>query len=205
MKLNENEKEQIKNAIEDCEKTTSGEVVPMVVQESDFFPATHYRLSIMLILICAFVMHTFFPYHFDAQVYFILIACSAVLGYLLCYIPFIKRSLIFKDELVEEVNQRAIQAFLEHNLHTSRDRTGVLIFVSLLERRVVILADSGINEKVSENTWELIKNDFIKYLKKDELAQGFIKSIEEVGQILTNHFPIKPDDTNELSNKIIEE
>ncbi|MCY4524046.1 MAG: TPM domain-containing protein, partial [Halobacteriovoraceae bacterium] len=106
-------------------------------------------------------------------------------------------------ELSQEVHQRAIQAFYNNNLHTTRDRTGILIMVSLLEHRAEILADTGINEKVPPRTWRKILNPMVKKIKKDDLTAGLCEAIQACGKILDEHFPIKPDDKNELSNEVV--
>lgn len=205
MILEKSETEKIEQTIKEVEKTTSGEVVPMILKESDFYGVAHLRLSLIMNFLSAIILFVFFPYEFDSTFYLFLITLFSTLGYVLCFIPFIKRMMLFNDEITEEVNQRAFQAFFENNLHTSRDRTGVLVFVTLLERRVIVLADSGINEKVEEGTWDKVKDEFVEFLKRKEITSGFVHTLKNIGEILTKHFPIKDDDTNELSNKLVQE
>ena len=85
----------------------------------------------------------------------------------------------------------------------TRDNTGILIFFLLDERQFYILADKGINEKVEPKTWDSIKNEMQKMFLKGNFSKGIIHGVEEVGKILSTHFPIKPDDTNELSNRVV--
>ena len=110
-----------------------------------------------------------------------------------------------EEKINEEVNQRALQAFYVHNLHHTKDRTAILIMVSLLERRVEILADAGINEKVSKDTWQCIVNDMIACIKTNDLSEGMCVAVRECGDILAKNFPGHHDNPNEVCNKLIVE
>ena len=63
-------------------------------------------------------------------------------------IPTLRRFLVSPDEMDHQVRRRALQAFVEHEVFATRERTGVLLILSLFERRVVVLGDAGINAKV---------------------------------------------------------
>lgn len=85
----------------------------------------------------------------------------------------------------------------------TRDKTGILIYILLEARQFYILADSAINSKVPGNTWEIIKNEMQDYFRNGNFAKGLIHGVEGVGKILALHFPVKPDDTNEISDRVI--
>ena len=110
-----------------------------------------------------------------------------------------KRSLLEKRK---SVRQLAEKEFFKLGVANTRDKTGILIFLLLADRSFYILADSGINEKVSLGTWDKIKDEIQKNFSHGEFCKGIIYGLEEVGKILSKHFPIKPDDTNELSNRV---
>lgn len=110
-----------------------------------------------------------------------------------------KRSLLEKRM---SVRQLAEKEFFKLGVANTRDKTGILIFLLLADRSFYILADSGINEKVSLGTWDKIKDEIQKNFSHGEFCKGIIYGLEEVGKILSKHFPIKPDDTNELSNRV---
>ncbi|MDZ7763174.1 MAG: TPM domain-containing protein [Melioribacteraceae bacterium] len=78
----------------------------------------------------------------------------------------------------------------------------MLIYVNLLLRQFDVLADSGINEKVDQSTWDEIRDEIQREFKLGYYTEGLIYGINEVGKILSEHFPIKPDDVNELTNKV---
>jgi uncharacterized membrane protein len=110
-----------------------------------------------------------------------------------------KRSLLEKRKSVRELAEKE---FFKLGVANTRDKTGILIFLLLANRSFYILADSGINEKVPLGTWDKIKDEIQKNFSHGEFCKGIIFGIEEVGKILSKHFPIKPDDTNELSNRV---
>ena len=110
-----------------------------------------------------------------------------------------KRSLLEKRK---SVRQLAEKEFFKLGVANTRDKTGILIFLLLANRSFYILADSGINEKVPLGTWDKIKDEIQKNFSHGEFCKGIIYGLEEVGKILSKHFPIKPDDTNELSNRV---
>ena len=107
------------------------------------------------------------------------------------------------SKIDEEVYQRALQAFITRDLHATKDRTGILIMVSLLEHRVEILADTGINAKVSGDTWQKIVSNMIGNIKSGDLAEGFCIAVRECGEVLAKDFPGTHDNPDEISNKVI--
>ncbi len=110
-----------------------------------------------------------------------------------------KRPRKLKSMSVKEV---AVQEFYRLGMEKTRDKTGILIFILLKEKQFQILADQGINEKVKQETWDEIANTLSLTFKKGDYFNGLIKALLEIGKILTLHFPIKDDDTNELSNEV---
>ena len=74
---------------------------------------------------------------------------------------------------------------------------------SLLEHRVEILADTGINAKVSKDTWQGILADMVSRIKLSELTDGFCIAIRECGEVLAKNFPGTHDNPNEIKNKVI--
>jgi uncharacterized membrane protein len=103
----------------------------------------------------------------------------------------------------KEIRKLAEDEFYKLNMHNTRDKTGILLFLLLSERKFYILADQGINSKVDQMTWDSIRDEIQKEFKNGNFSFGILHGIERVGKILSEHFPIKPDDSNELSNKII--
>jgi len=101
------------------------------------------------------------------------------------------------------IKQLAEEEFYRLGVDKTRDSTGILMFLLLGERQFYILADKGINEKVEQSTWDSIKNKMQEMFSCGEFCKGILYGIEEVGKILSIHFPVKQNDKDELSNRII--
>ena len=98
---------------------------------------------------------------------------------------------------------RAVEQFLAHGLHTTEARTGVLIFVSLAERYVEVIADTGIAAKVEQKMWDEMIARLIDETRAGRLADGLMQAIAQAGAVLAAHFPPRPGDVNELPNDLI--
>lgn len=103
----------------------------------------------------------------------------------------------------KDIRDLAVEEFVKLNMHATRDKTGILLYLLLKERQFHILADSGINEKVNPSTWDNLRDKIQTEFKNGKFTEGILICISEVGEILSSHFPIKPDDTNELSNRVV--
>lgn len=108
---------------------------------------------------------------------------------------------LFKRQ--KTIRELAEIEFSKLGLHKTQDKTAVLIFLLLEKRQFYILADSGINKKVPENTWDIIKEEMQKMFINGDFSHGILFGIDNIGKILAEHFPIKPDDKNEISNRVI--
>lgn len=112
----------------------------------------------------------------------------------------IQRLLTTRKAREAQVWGRAKVEFYGEQVAHTRERTGVLILVSLMERKVVVLADESINAKVLQGTWQAVVNEILEGIKVQGLAQGLCAGIRRAGQILNEHFPVRADDSNELKN-----
>ncbi len=106
-------------------------------------------------------------------------------------------------EFRKSINRIAEKEFYRLGMNNTLDKTGILLFLLLGERQFYILADEGINQKVSKETWNELRDEIQNQFREGKFASGLIHGIERVGKILSEHFPIKADDKNELSNKVI--
>ena len=206
----------ISEAIEKAEKKTSGEIAVAFVKQSDTYAI--YELLFALILGVVFFNILLFFYtpidHFiqthtwqySAQITTAVIGLSSfifiALLYLLFNIPFLDRLIVPKKVMKKKVSDRAFLHFIQAGIVETRDRSGILIFISHLERRVMIIADKGINQKIEQEQWAEFIDEIVLGIKKGHLTDHLVQVIRKCGYLLEEHFPIKDDDTNELSNEI---
>lgn len=102
----------------------------------------------------------------------------------------------------KSIKRLAEKEFYRLRINETRDKTGILIYILLNERKFYILADEGINSKVEQSTWDKIRDEMQTEFSKKNYTSGILASINKIADILTQFFPIKEDDTNELSNKV---
>jgi len=197
------EKHRIEQAVTAAEKKTSGEIVPMLVTTSGRYAEVELLglvLGLMLGTLSEFYWHD--PWG-QVQTYTLLPMLGAIVGFAVFSIPSLKRRLISKHRVAEAVHTRSLAAFTGHGLHYTKAHTGILILASLLERRVVVLADRGIHEKVADGTWEEVVEILTAGLKSGEACDAFCKAIERCGAILAEHFPRQTEDQDELPNRLV--
>lgn len=198
----EAEKQRIAATITGVEKATSGEVATMVVAASDTYPEATLLAGFSVGGLSALLITDLFLN--DSLGYFVplMVTSTILIGGLTKIFPPLLRLFIPESRKETRVAERALRAFYEKKLHATRDNTGVLFFISLLERKVWILADSGIYQKIPQETLLAHATDIASGIKQGQACNALCRQIEAVGVILARHFPIKPDDTNELSNQV---
>ncbi len=199
----EKDKKNIKTAINETESRTAGEIAVMVVNQSDDYPESLILAGVILGILPAFCITTLL---FNDTIWIFLpiaFLCSILMGWLVNYLPSIKRFFTPSARLEDQVYDRALSAFYEKGLYKTRDETGVLFFISLFEHKVWVLADKGIYEKIKQDNLQQYAREVAMGVKSGKAADILCQEIKKIGDILAQNFPIKPDDINELSDDII--
>ena len=92
---------------------------------------------------------------------------------------------------------------IEAAVFNTRERTGILLFISLLEHRIEVVGDAGINRKVTADEWTDVVMRIREGIKAGKLADGLVAAIEMCGELLERGgVEIRPDDVNELSDDV---
>ena len=169
----DDDKKRIEDAVAAAEARTSGEIVPVVVESSDEYP--HVILAGGLIgemfALAAGVWAVPHPNYLEIVG---LIALGFLAGVLAGrFITPFRRVLLGRKFVDTEVYQRAVEIFHESGLASTRDRTGVLVFVSLLEHRVQVLADVGISARAPEGMWDGVVGLVLEGIGKKDLAAAW--------------------------------
>ena len=137
--------------------------------------------------------------------YVALQAAMFVVAALVVAVPPVRRALTPVSLKAERVHRAAMEQFLSHGLHATRDRTGVLLFASLAERRAEVVADEGIYKVTDPAVWDEVVDLLIAGLKHRKTADGFVAAVELSGRILAAHVPATGDDNpNELPDRLVE-
>ena len=107
-----------------------------------------------------------------------------------------------EDHCPLDVLDRSAYIFKKLGIHETRERNGILIYLSLNDRKYAIIGDAGIHQHVKQEFWDHVGSEMIAYFKKGAFADGVIHAIHKAGEKLSLHFPFKHDDSNELSDDI---
>ncbi|MFZ1984971.1 MAG: TPM domain-containing protein [Desulfatitalea sp.] len=207
--LSDQEREQIDAAVRAAEKQTAGEIVCLIMASSYRYPMANVIGATVLGLPLALVLTHWIGAHYwiGTQNMWLFIGLFGVLFtaiYLLVdHTPWLKRRFISRLEIEEEVHEAAVTAFFNHGLYRTRDATGILVFVSVLEHKVWILADHGINAKVPAGHWDALVASITAGIRQKQAAAAICTAVASIGAILESHFPIRADDRDELKSVIV--
>lgn len=191
----------ITQAVIDAEKGTRGEIVPMIVQRSSTIGHLPLYSSLIIFSLCLLVLVEWQPWWLLIGWGLPLVAVlfvSLFVGFSLARWPTFQRWLIPVLDQDAQVWQRARSEWAMSKIQKTESRTGILIFVSVMERKAVILADEGIAKFYPENTWKEVIQNLGHDLSKDRWTEGFQKAIGRCGEILREHLPNDIGNPNEL-------
>ncbi len=186
-----------------AEKKTIGEIVPVVLDRSDRHPGASWVAALAFLLLGTAVLA---PTLLRERPELVLLAQLAfgLLGFATAsWLPDFKRLFVTEARATEMAEEQAFQEFYRHGLHETAAKTGVLLFVSLFERRAIVLGDRGIDEKVGEEYWKATDEAILKGIAAGSLKEGLIGGIRSAGAVLAEHFPWKDGDRNEVPDRLI--
>ncbi|MCP4006590.1 MAG: hypothetical protein GY725_20620 [bacterium] len=198
--------ERIEAAIAEAESRTSGEIVPILVRRSStvgHIPAVSFTLLLLGVLLFDLPTQLATLGGPDWLWFVASILLAAGLALVGSRLDLVQRLLTPRSDQMQQVDLRAQIEFYELGVTQTQDRTGILLFVSLMEHRAVVLADRSIAEKLDASTWQELVDSMIGGVKGGDLAAGMVQAIERCGALLTPHFPIADDDDNELHDHLV--
>ena len=201
--------ERIKKAVRDAESKISGEIVPVFVEKSGFYTIANYRAAligaaVVFLLIIIFDRYVPSLAVYDPMYIFTFVMIGGFIGALKAqYINPVKRLMLSRAHMDQATRQRAETAFLEEEVFNTRQRTGILIFISFFEHEVIVMADKGISKVVDQKEWDTLVRIIIEHTKKGKITDGIVSAIGRCGEILLEKgFVITPDDINELGDEL---
>jgi putative membrane protein len=189
----------VEAAVRAAEVGTSGEIVPVLVERSDDYGELRLGLGALVAFAAGALGAWLVPEH----VHWIVptqIGVFALAAWALGWRPLLGR--ILPARIGAARAERAAElAFLEAGVAETRERTGILIYVSLLEHRVVVIADRGVNALVPEGTWDGVVALVIAGIRAHRAEEGLVEGIRRCGEILAARLPPRADDADELANR----
>lgn len=201
--LTEEDKKEISKAVGKAEAGTSGEIVFAVTEASGRYRHSHLQMALTgMAAITALYLVIPGPHSVNAVLWTEILS-FAILYALAARVPW-RRWFIPERELEARVREAAFMEFYSSGLYRTRDSNGVLIYLSILERRVVVLGDRAIHEKMGDEHWKEVRDLIIQGIRQGQARSGICSAVERCGEALAFHFPRKADDTNELSDEVID-
>lgn len=201
--LTDADRERIADAIRQAEARTSGEILTVIAPASDDDRFLPLLLAAGIAFVLPGIAWLLAPSWEFPLLYGLQLGVFVLLLLVLSWRPVAARLV---PDAVKEARARRLaqEQFYLQGLHRTREATGLLLFVSVAERYVEILADYGIDSKVGPDAWAAIVADFTRTVREGRVADGFVTAVGECGDLLARHFPRQPDDKDELPNRLIE-
>lgn len=201
--LGDTERAELAAKIAEAEESTVGEIVVVVLERSDRHPAAEWMAAGLTLLCGSVLLASWLPWELPA-VFFLCQLGLGSIGFLAArMVPGFKRVFVSEGRADEMAREQALQEFYAHGLHRTQASTGVLLFVSLLERRVIVLGDEGIDAKLAASDWEATDNAILGGIRAGSLMRGLDDGIRRSAELLAEHFPSDETDRDEVPNHVI--
>jgi putative membrane protein len=200
MNVSEQDRKRISTAIRAAEAKTSGEIVCVLAQTSSDAAALPILVAavVALALPWLLVALTAIPVH---RILVLQIVAFFALAVLLS-LPSVRVALVPRAARRAVAHRAAMEQFFIRGVARKKDRTGILIFVSLAERYARIIADDGIAARVPQSEWQGAVDALVAHMSGGRIADGFITAIDVCGKVLAMHFPHTETSRDELPDRI---
>ncbi|MGI4817138.1 MAG: TPM domain-containing protein [Janthinobacterium lividum] len=225
MDITDQDHQRVAAAIKAAEATTSGEIFCVISRRVSSYRdirlawAAAASLVLPAILIPMGLTGDWFGLGSDWQVahaagqsddvnraltaYAIAQALTFIGVYLISLIPPVALVMVPQRIRRARVRRVALQQFMAHGLHATRDRTGILIFAAMADHEVEVIADTGIYTRTTPDFWAATVAALVKGIKAKRPIDGMEAAIALCGQALSSHFPPRSDDKNEVPDHLV--
>ena len=186
---------QIASAVQEAEEISGAEIVPVFARQSSFYELALWRagFSIAAISAICFIMINQFTdkiLFLSSEIWILGTLTAGVIGSLLTLlIPPIKRFFAGNHLIEKRVWDKALLKFLDHGVSHTPKRNGLLLFISLFERKIIVLADVGIAESVSQEHWDELVKEYLHLVKPKGLATAISTLIKKSGNVINDVMP----------------
>lgn len=199
--ISEAERNRVVEAIRAAESKTAGEIFCVITRASSGYRLVPIAWAALIALLVPLplIYFTSWPAGLIYMTQLIVfLAAMAILS-----LPALRYRVVPRQAMHSRAHAEARRQFLAHGLHLTKERTGVLIFASVAEHYAEIVADAGINEKVTPKVWEDAVAAMVTAIGDGRPGDGFIAAVERCGAVLAEHFPPGTINRNELPNKLV--
>jgi putative membrane protein len=200
--LSESEAREVEAEVARVEMRTAAEVVVAVLPRSQTYWQNRVVLAVAWGMVAGFAFLHFEPWlapPWSLVVELVVGTCVFALSGL----PAVERLLISRAAAEQATSARAHQLFAERGLHGTRGRTALLIFVSELERRVVLLGDRALSDELGQSGWDQQVSLLLGFIRRGRARDGLLEVLGSLAPHLEAVAPRQPDDRNELPDAVI--
>ena len=211
------DRERINQAVQQAERGTSAEIVPVVASVSGRYDRPEDMVGLWLALAAMVVVWFVFPTaqhehgsweaawpHWKLLAMLAATVLAFVVGAALAtYVGPLRRLFTSRAQMVDEVVTRARGVFYSQDIHHTAGQTGVLIYVSLYERMAAVLADQVVMDKIGQATLDELRDTLIVGLRGGDVTNACCQTIQAAGQRLAPVLPREADDVNELPDALV--
>lgn len=220
LKFTQEQLDKIRESVKEVEKTTEGEVALALASESSTYAEYELFASIVvgIIVFCGMIpfaqqisnwLATFawteqfwqLPLFYGSISFGIMAICYRLFNFVS-----LDRLIVPKNVREKAVYKRALQYFSESGIFATKKHTGILIFVSYLERRVHIMADVGIAAKIPQEAWDDIAFGVSKGFligTASSITDSYVEAVKRCGILLQKNFPATSDNPNEFKDNLV--
>ena len=200
MSISAQDRERISSAIRAAEAKTSGEIVCVLAQTSSDATALPILIAAVAALALPWLLVAFTAMTVHRILSLQIVVFLALLV-LLC-LPRVRVALMPRKARRAIAHRVAMEQFAIRGIARKKDRSGILIFVSLAERYARIIADDGIAARVPQSEWQAAVDALVAHMRDGRIADGFITAIDVCGNELARHFPRTETSRDELPDRI---
>jgi putative membrane protein len=222
LRLSEADHLKVTEAVAKAERSSDGEIVTIVAPASDSYHdvGLHYAVLAMLFVPIWFAavpqswidwaVGTFLGWNFELSRGFVMTYLFAKMAgaFLLVWLLFkwmpLRMALTPSSTKTRRVRRRAVELFRAGTEKRTKGRTGILLYLSLLERRAEIVADEAIHSKVEPDAWGEAMAALVDEVKAGRPGEGMALAVARIGEVLAQCLPPTLDNPNELPDRLIE-
>lgn len=201
------DREAVEAAVREAESGTAGEIVPVAVGRSDLYVSSVWKAALAGALVFSILAAAVYEAgRFWGALLPLWIAvppaAGAAAGFLAgALVPAVRRWLVPPATMELRVRQRALAAFVENEVFRTRDRSGILIFLSLFEHRVLVIGDTAVNACVQPREWEEIVAGIAAGIREGRPGPALAEGVRKCSGLLARVVR-RPEDADELANRL---
>ncbi|WP_245410864.1 TPM domain-containing protein [Microvirga flavescens] len=195
------EQDNLAQLVHDLEAHTAGEIVIVITDRAAGYRAIPLIWALLLALVTPWPL--IWLTGLSASRIFLIQLGVAILTSAVLSLAGLRLALVPRAVKHARAHEAAHREFKSRGLMHTRERTGVLIYVSAAEHFAEIIADIGIAARIDQNVWNDIVHDLVTAIGAGHVAEGLARAARRVGAILAEHAPPRIDETNELPNRVI--